>query len=61
VRPATEEMSALVQPQPMVRLHPVAFGPISVIFSVASTEPVNTRARGLNDGGGSSSQGWGCE
>jgi hypothetical protein len=45
LRPATEKFSGLMQPQPMVRLHPVAFGPVSVFFSVASTGPSNT-----NDG-----------
>jgi hypothetical protein len=47
VRPATEILSGLMQPQPTVQLHAVAFGPVSVIFSVAPTEPSNTTQKGL--------------
>ena len=31
------------QPQPVVRLHLVAFGPVLVVFSVLATRPLNTR------------------
>ena len=33
------------QPQPMVRLQLVVFGPVSVIFSVLATGPLNTTHR----------------
>jgi hypothetical protein len=41
-QPATQLGAQSKQPQLMVRLHPVVFDPVSVVFLVASTGPANT-------------------
>jgi hypothetical protein len=41
-QPATEPGEKIEQPQPLVRLHSLAFSPVAFVFPVAPTEPSNT-------------------
>jgi hypothetical protein len=42
LQPATGPGKKIEQPQLLVQLHLVAFGPVAVVFLVAPTEPSNT-------------------